>query len=285
MRSVKAALVQMRVTEDKERNLRSAADAVRRAADAGAQVVCLPEMFICPYERHAFLAAREARGGRIWSALAQMAAESRVVLIGGSFPEAAEGRLYNTCFVFDAAGRQIARHRKVHLFDIDIAGGQRFRESDTFSPGADLTVFDTPLGRFGVVICFDIRFPELMQLMALYGAEAVFVPASFNMTTGPVHWQLLFRARALDAQIFLLGCSAARDARSRYVAYGHSLAISPWGTVLAELGAQPETLLVTLDLDEALRTRAQIPVMAGARRTDLYELRWQRGENLKKPRG
>lgn len=285
MRSVKAALVQMRVTEDKERNLRSAADAVRRAADAGAQVVCLPEMFVCPYERRAFLAAREARGGRIWSALAQMAAESRVVLIGGSFPEAAEGRLYNTCFVFDAAGRQIARHRKVHLFDIDIAGGQRFRESDTFSPGADLTVFDTPLGRFGVVICFDIRFPELMQLMALYGAEAVFVPASFNMTTGPVHWQLLFRARALDAQIFLLGCSAARDARSRYVAYGHSLAISPWGTVLAELGAQPETLLVTLDLDEALRTRAQIPVMAGARRTDLYELRWQRGENLKKPRG
>lgn len=285
MRSVKAALVQMRVTEDKERNLRSAADAVRRAADAGAQVVCLPEMFVCPYERHAFLAAREARGGRIWSALAQMAAESRVVLVGGSFPEAAEGRLYNTCFVFDAAGRQIARHRKVHLFDIDIAGGQRFRESDTFSPGADLTVFDTPLGRFGVVICFDIRFPELMQLMALYGAEAVFVPASFNMTTGPAHWQLLFRARALDAQIFLLGCSAARDARSRYVAYGHSLAISPWGTVLAELGAQPETLLVTLDLDEALRTRAQIPVMAGARRTDLYELRWQRGENLKKPRG
>lgn len=285
MRSVKAALVQMRVTEDKERNLRSAADAVRRAADAGAQVVCLPEMFVCPYERRAFLAAREARGGRIWSALAQMAAESRVVLIGGSFPEAAEGRLYNTCFVFDAAGRQIARHRKVHLFDIDIAGGQRFRESDTFSPGADLTVFDTPLGRFGVVICFDIRFPELMQLMALYGAEAVFVPASFNMTTGPAHWQLLFRARALDAQIFLLGCSAARDARSRYVAYGHSLAISPWGTVLAELGAQPETLLVTLDLDEALRTRAQIPVMAGARRTDLYELRWQRGENLKKPRG
>ncbi|MCI7056015.1 MAG: carbon-nitrogen hydrolase family protein [Selenomonas bovis] len=285
MRSVKAALVQMRVTEDKERNLRSAADAVRRAADAGAQVVCLPEMFVCPYERRAFLAAREARGGRIWSALAQMAAGSRVVLVGGSFPEAAEGRLYNTCFVFDAAGRQIARHRKVHLFDIDIAGGQRFRESDTFSPGADLTVFDTPLGRFGVVICFDIRFPELMQLMALYGAEAVFVPASFNMTTGPVHWQLLFRARALDAQIFLLGCSAARDARSRYVAYGHSLAISPWGTVLAELGAQPETLLVTLDLDEALRTRAQIPVMAGARRTDLYELRWQRGENLKKPRG
>lgn len=285
MRSVKAALVQMRVTEDKERNLRSAADAVRRAADAGAQVVCLPEMFVCPYERRAFLAAREARGGRIWSALAQMAAGSRVVLIGGSFPEAAEGRLYNTCFVFDAAGRQIARHRKVHLFDIDIAGGQRFRESDTFSPGADLTVFDTPLGRFGVVICFDIRFPELMQLMALYGAEAVFVPASFNMTTGPAHWQLLFRARALDAQIFLLGCSAARDARSRYVAYGHSLAISPWGTVLAELGAQPETLLVTLDLDEALRTRAQIPVMAGARRTDLYELRWQRGENLKKPRG
>ena len=285
MRSVKAALVQMRVTEDKERNLRFAADAVRRAADAGAQVVCLPEMFVCPYERHAFLAAREARGGRIWSALAQMAAGSRVVLVGGSFPEAVEGRLYNTCFVFDAAGRQIARHRKVHLFDIDIAGGQRFRESDTFSPGADLTVFDTPLGRFGVVICFDIRFPELMQLMALYGAEAVFVPASFNMTTGPVHWQLLFRARALDAQIFLLGCSAARDARSRYVAYGHSLAISPWGTVLAELGAQPETLLVTLDLDEALRTRAQIPVMAGARRTDLYELRWQRGENLKKPRG
>lgn len=283
MRSIKAALVQMQVTEEKERNLRAAAEAVRRAADAGAQIVCLPEMFVCPYERRAFLAAREARDGRIWSALAQMAAESRVVLIGGSFPETADGRLYNTCFVFDAAGREIARHRKVHLFDIDIAGGQRFRESDTFSPGDALTVFDTPLGRFGVEICFDIRFSELTQLMALHGAEAVFVPASFNMTTGPAHWQLLFRARALDAQLFLLGCSAARDPRSRYVSYGHSLAVSPWGAVLAELGAQAETLLVTLDLEEVERVRAQIPVMGGARRTDLYELRWRHGKHSREP--
>ena len=275
MRSIKAALVQMQVTEEKERNLRAATEAVRRAADAGAQIVCLPEMFVCPYERRAFLTAREARGGRIWSALAQMAAESRVVLIGGSFPETADGRLYNTCFVFDAAGREIARHRKVHLFDIDVRGGQRFRESETFSPGEDLTVFETPFGRVGVEICFDIRFTELTQLLALQGARMVFVPASFNMTTGPRHWQLLFRARALDAQLYLLGCAAARDARQSYVSYGHSLVTTPWGEVLAELGSASGMLLETIDLAAVDEVRAQIPVMGGARRDDLYELRWR----------
>lgn len=275
MAKVRAALLQLSVTGAKEENLRRTAEAVRRAADAGAQIVCLPEMFCCPYETQAFRAHREAAGGRIWTALAQMAAESRVYLIGGSFPEAADGRLYNTCFVFDAAGQQVARHRKVHLFDIDVRGGQRFRESETFSPGEDLTVFETPFGRVGVEICFDIRFTELTQLLALQGARMVFVPASFNMTTGPRHWQLLFRARALDAQLYLLGCAAARDARQSYVSYGHSLVTTPWGEVLAELGSAPGMLLETIDLAAVDEVRAQIPVMGGARRNDLYELRWR----------
>ncbi len=154
-------------------------------------------------------------------------------------------------------------------------GGQRFRESETFSPGEDLTVFETPFGRVGVEICFDIRFTELTQLLALQGARMVFVPASFNMTTGPRHWQLLFRARALDAQLYLLGCAAARDARQSYVSYGHSLVTSPWGEVLAELGSAPGMLLETIDLAAVDEVRAQIPVMGGARRDDLYELRWR----------
>ena len=121
LRSVKVALVQMRVTEDKERNLRSAADAVRRAADAGAQVVCLPEMFACQYENHSFIENQEEAGGKIWQTLSAIARENHVILIGGSFPESDGGRLYNSCFIFDENGQQIGRHRKVHLFDVDVA--------------------------------------------------------------------------------------------------------------------------------------------------------------------
>lgn len=264
-------LAQMPTVDDLKQNLDTAAAYVKEAAAKGADIVCLPEMFVCPYQNEAFVRYREPAGGVTWSALSAMARENGVVLVGGSFPEEEDGRIYNSCFVFDKNGEQIARHRKMHLFDIDVKGGQRFKESDTFTAGEDVTVFDTEFGRFGVQICFDIRFPELGRLLSLKGAKAVFIPAAFNMTTGPAHWELNFRARALDNQAFYFGCSPSRDMTAGYIAYGHSIAVDPWGRVMQQMEDAPGILIATADLSMADSIREQLPLLS-ARRTDLYAL-------------
>lgn len=272
MSQVCVALVQMDVDQEVNVNLQRARQGVRSAAEQGADFVVLPEMFCCPYTSESFVKNQQPQGGSIWQALCRMAADNHVYLIGGSIPETgAEGRIYNTCFAFAPDGVQIARHRKIHLFDIDVPGGQRFMESDTFTAGEDVTVVNTAFGKIGIEICFDIRFQELTRLMALEGAQMVFVPAAFNMTTGPAHWELHFRGRALDNQLFMFGCAPARDENGPYVSYGNSIAVSPWGKVLQRLDEHSGILLQQIDTDEVEAVRGQIPIMRN-RRTDLYSL-------------
>lgn len=184
---MKTALIQMPVVKDKAENLARAAKEIQRAARDGAELAILPEMFCCPYSNASFRANAEEAGGLIHAAMAEAARKAGLWLVAGSMPELADGKIYNTSFVFDSSGHQVAFHRKVHLFDIDVQGGQRFFESETLSAGNRATVFDTPFGRLGLCICFDIRFPELARVMALAGAQAMIVPAAFNMTTGPAH--------------------------------------------------------------------------------------------------
>ncbi len=267
---MKAALIQMPVSMDKAQNIRTAADLVSRAAEQGAGIAALPEMFFCPYANRYFPQYAEERGGAAYTVLSETAKKNGLTLVAGSMPEFDGGRLYNTSFVFDAQGREIARHRKVHLFDIDVQGGQRFFESEVFTPGQDITLFEADGHRLGLCICFDIRFPEIFRRMALKGAEAVFVPAAFNMTTGPMHWELSFRMRAVDNQLFTVGIAPARDESGCYVSYAHSIVCSPWGKVLAQAGTGPELLIVDLDLAENERVRAQLPLLS-ARRPDVYE--------------
>jgi predicted amidohydrolase len=272
MANVKIALIQMNVAADKQANLRAALQAIAGCARQGAQIISLPEMFCCPYQTENFPLYAEKQGGLVWSALAAAARDSGITLVGGSMPEVDEaGKVYNTCYVFDPAGRQIGRHRKMHMFDIDIPGGQCFKESDTLTPGNEATVVDTPFGRVGVSVCYDLRFPELARLMALRGAKIFIVPGAFNMTTGPAHWEMLFRARAVDNQVYALGCAPARDPQAGYVSYGNSLAVSPWGEVIARLGAEAGVLLADLDLERLEQVRGQLPLLK-QRRTDLYEL-------------
>lgn len=270
---MRTALIQMPVTADKAENLTVARDYVRRAADGGAQLAVLPEMFCCLYTNEAFRANAEPAGGPVHTAMAGLARETGLWLVAGSMPEADGERIYNTSFVFDPAGRQAAFHRKMHLFDIDVKGGQRFMESETFTAGDSVTVFDTPFGKLGLCICFDLRFPELARCMALAGARAIVTPAAFNMTTGPAHWELLFRQRAVDNQLFTLGVAPARDEQGPYVSYGNTILCSPWGEVLARAGSAPALLLADVDLDQNESIRAQLPLLS-ARRTDVYRLSW-----------
>lgn len=266
---MKIAMLQMPVGFDKEENIRKAAEAVHWAAGQRADLAILPEMWNCPYSNDYFPDYAEDGMGPSRQALAKMAAENKLWLVGGSIPERENGKIYNTSFVYDPEGREVARHRKVHLFDIDVKGGQRFFESETFTPGEQITILDTPWGRMGLCICFDMRFPELSRVMALEGAQAVLVPAAFNMTTGPAHWETMFRQRAVDNQIFTVGVSPARDEQGVYVAYGNSIAVDPWGTVLARMEGAEDYRIVELDMARVADVRAQLPLMS-ARRTDLY---------------
>ena len=267
---MKIAQIQMRVTADKSANIAHACDLVRSAGEI--DIAVLPEMFCCPYDNACFRTYGEQEGGEAYTALSQLAKEKKIYLIGGSVPELAEGKVYNTCYVFAPDGSCIARHRKTHLFDIDVKGGQRFMESDTLSAGRDVTLFDTPWGRMGLCICFDLRFEELARLLTLGGAKVIFVPAAFNMTTGPAHWELLFRQRAVDNQVFTVGTSPARDEAASYVAWGHSIVCDPWGRVLHQCGAEEAVAVTELDMARVEEIRAQLPILS-ARRTDLYEVK------------
>ncbi len=183
----------------------------------------------------------------------------------------AEGNVYNTSYIFDREGKQIGKHRKVHLFDIDVKGGQTFKESDMLTAGDSDTVFDTEFGKIGVMLCFDIRFPELSRMMVNDGAKVIFVPAAFNMTTEPAHWELSFRTRALDNQIYMVGCAPARDVSAGYISWGHSIVTDPWGRVIDMLDEKKGILLAELDMDYEEQVREELPLLK-SRRKDIYQL-------------
>lgn len=181
--------------------------------------------------------------------------------------------MYNTCLAFGPDGAIIAKHRKVHLFDIDIPGGIKFTESDTLSPGDALATFDTPWGRVGLGICYDMRFPALAMLLRAAGASILIYPGAFNMITGPAHWELLQRSRALDNQCYVAAVSIARNPESSYKAWGHSTIVNAWGEVVATTDEGQSTVMADLDMENVADIRVRIPVSKQAR-TDLYELKW-----------
>mmetsp|Transcript_82343 Transcript_82343/g.255935 ORF Transcript_82343/g.255935 Transcript_82343/m.255935 type:complete len:255 (+) Transcript_82343:2-766(+) len=240
-------------------------------------------MFSCPYATKFFReygerlapSAAEADGAETFAALSELARRHGVWLVGGSLPELAGDKVYNTCLVLSPDGAVVARHRKAHLFDIDVAATEgrpamRFRESDVLSAGDQLTLVDLPWCRAGVGICYDVRFPEYALALRRAGARLLLYPGAFNMTTGPAHWSLLARARAVDAQAYVAMASPARSPDPEdYQAWGHSMLVGPWADVVAEAGHGPEVLVAEVDPAEADRIREQVPT-SGQKRADLY---------------
>ncbi len=270
MRKFTVAVCQMTVREDKEENLKNAENLIRSAVEERSpELVVLPEMFNCPYENKHFPLFAETYGEKTTDFLSRLAKELNIYIIGGSIPERENEQIYNTSYVFDPQGQLIARHRKMHLFDIDIPQGITFKESDTLGAGREVTVFETEFCTMGLAICYDIRFPELMRLMALRGAQVIIVPAAFNMTTGPAHWQGLLQVRALDNQVFFVGASPARNEEASYHAYGNSAILSPWGETIAQAGCSEEIIYGEIDLDYVETIRNQMPLLKH-RRTDCY---------------
>ena len=272
MEKIKIAAIQMSTVADKMENVRTVKAYLEKIKDENPDFVILPEMFCCPYQTENFPIYAEKEGGPVWQQLSGYAKQYGIYLIGGSMPEKdAEGNVYNTSYIFDREGKQIGKHRKAHLFDIDVKGGQTFKESDTLTAGDSDTVFDTEFGKMGVMLCFDIRFPELSRMMVNDGTRIVFVPAAFNMTTGPAHWELSFRTRALDNQIYMVGCAPARDVSAGYISWGHSIVTDPWGRVIDMLDEKKGILLAELDMDYEEQVREELPLLK-SRRKDIYQL-------------
>lgn len=267
---MKLALCQPAVGEDKKQNLENARVLLLKAADAGAEMAILPEMFNIVYRARFFEGAAEpCPGGETSGFLREIARETGLYLIGGTVPEREGERLYNTAMIYDGAGAFRGKYRKAHLFDVDIPeSNYRFHESDVFAPGNEppLLLPDAPMPA-AVAICFDIRFPEWARFAMDGGAELLALPAAFAMATGPRHWELLIRARALDNQMFVAGVAPAQ---SPY-AYGHSMVATPDGRVLRDCGAEPGLAVVEIDRGIVRDMRMSIPVKA-LRRKDLYRL-------------
>ena len=262
------AVCQLRTELDYEETVAKAETMIRDAAGSGANVVVLPEMFSCPYNGEYFRKAASRGHEDAFRRLSEWAKANRILLVGGSVPEIEDQRMYNTCYVFDAEGRQVARHRKAHLFDVNLPN-MCFRESDTFTPGQEITVFDSDYGRIGVAICFDVRFPELFRAMARRGAKLICLPAQFNMTTGPAHWEATLRMRAVDNEVFFVGASSARYEGFAYECWGHSMIVDPFGTPLAAADHTEQTLIAEIDLNRVDEVRAQLPTFLHLRE-DLY---------------
>lgn len=267
----KIACCQMPLVADKKINLLTAERMIRNAAKAGAELIVLPEMYLCPYAGSDFIESAEPANGPSNTKMSALAKELKITLFAGSIPESEEDRIYNTCFVFGSDGACIGRHRKMHLFDINVKNGITFKESNILTPGDKVTLIDTPFGLVGVAICFDLRFPELFRIMVEQGAKLIVVPAAFNMTTGPLHWALNLKSRAIDNQCYIAACSSARDITAKYCAWGHSCIVDPWGNVLAGLEEKSGTITETVDTEIVDSVRAQLPILS-ARRTELYEV-------------
>ena len=259
----------MTSTDDLARNLESARELVAEAVDRGAELVALPENFA--YLRREGLPFPCAQGpdGEIVSALCELAGRHRVWLLGGTFPEriAGDTRLHNTSVLISDRGEEVARYRKIHLFDVELGPSPEdsYRESSHFAPGREVVVAPSPFGQLGLSVCYDLRFPELYRRMQELGARWITVPSAFTPQTGKDHWEVLLRARAIENQCFVLAPAQCGRHSPERTSYGRSLIIDPWGLVLAQAGDRPAVIVAECDLEEQERVRAAIPALSNRR--------------------
>jgi predicted amidohydrolase len=256
---------------DKEVNLASAGDLVAAAAGGGARLVALPEVFAWrgPQEREPRVA--EPLAGRIGTFASGLARRLGIWLVAGSILEtdeeaAAAGRCYNTTALFSPQGTLAASYRKIHLFDVDIEGRIQVRESKTRLAGNSPCCVDTELGRIGIAICYDLRFPELFRGLAAAGAEIVVMPSAFTAPTGRAHWHTLVRARAIENQCYVIAPNQFGASAMGFENYGHSLIVDPWGDVMADAGPGGPRV-VSAELSDALlsRVRSELPALSHRR--------------------
>lgn len=271
---MRAALIQLTASDDPGENLPATEAALRRAAADGADFAATPEMtnMISSDRAHQMAVARPETEDPTLARLRALAVELGLWVLIGSLavqPDDDPDRLANRSFLIGPDGGVVARYDKIHMFDVSVGEGEAYRESATYRPGTRAVVAHTPFARLGMTVCYDLRFPALFRSLAQAGAQVICVPAAFTVPTGQAHWHVLLRARAIETGAFILapaqtGTHPARSGPGRRT-FGHSLAVGPWGEVVADAGTGPGVTIVDLDLDRVAEVRGRIPALQQTR--------------------
>ena len=272
---LKVCLIQMCATNNKEENLRKVVSFVEEAVDHNIDIVGLPEMFnYFSIKKEDIVANAEYLNGTTIGTLKDLAKEYSIYIHAGSIFEISEeeDKVYNTSVILNPQGKMIGVYRKIHLAELNVKNGVKYHESEYVKAGNEIVTIDINRVRFGLTICRDIRFPELYRKLTLLGAEAIWVPAAFPVSTGKDHWEILCRARAIENQVYILApAQIGKSPESDYINYGRSLIVDPWGIVITQAPDEETIIISEIDIDRIYRIREQVPVL-NQRRPDLYGL-------------
>ena len=264
---LRAAAIQMVSTADVDANLRTASELLEESAARGAKLAVLPENWslMGNNERDKLVYQEDFGSGPLQEFLSGKARSLGLWLLGGSIPLSTgdPDHVYNSCLLFDPDGRCTARYDKIHLFDVSVArdGSETYRESDTFAPGSDITVANTPFGNIGMTICYDLRFPELYRRMLSRDITIIAIPSAFTQTTGKQHWEILLRARAVENLCYVIAAAQGGKHNEKRATWGHSMIVGPWGDILASMETGPGIVCADLDLLYQQETRKSFPAL------------------------
>jgi deaminated glutathione amidase len=270
----KAAMIQMRSGLKPNANIDEAARMIGEAKSAGADYVLTPEMtnILAAKREQLFAAVVEEEADASLATLRELARKLGIyVHIGSLAIKASHDRAVNRSFLVDPKGNIVARYDKIHMFDVDLAGGESYRESRNYRPGELAVLADLPWGRLGLTICYDLRFPALYRALAEAGATMVAIPSAFTKQTGEAHWHVLIRARAIENGSFVFAAAQGGRHENGRDTYGHSLIVDPWGCIIAEGGTEPGVVMAEIDPAEIANARARIPSLQHGRRFEVVE--------------
>jgi deaminated glutathione amidase len=274
--SFKAALIQMRSSREMAPNFIEASKLIRQAASQGATFISTPEMtniFEPDRERLKAVVMTEAEDSSVHG-FVELAAKLKIWLHLGSLAlKGEDGKLVNRTLLLNPKGEIVARYDKIHLFDVDLPNGDRYRESETYTAGSQAVKVELPFCKLGLSICYDVRQPALYHALAKAGADVLAVPAAFTVPTGKAHWHVLLRARAIETGSYVIAAAQGGTHDSGRETWGHSKVVDPWGKVIAEAGVDPEYLLFEIDPAQSVAARARIPALLHAREFTLSELK------------
>jgi len=269
-----AAMIQMRSGLDPAANLAAALKLIDEAKAAGADYVLTPEMtnILAAKREQLFAKIVAEEHDTTLTTLRDVARKLAIYIhIGSLAIKASPEKAANRSFLIDRRGEVVARYDKIHMFDVDLAGGESYRESNTYRPGELAMIADLPWGRLGLTVCYDLRFPALYRALAEAGASFLAIPSAFTRQTGEAHWHVLQRARAIENGCFVLAAAQGGKHENGRETYGHSLVVDPWGRILAEGGTEPGVVMAQIDPSEIVAARSRIPSLHHGRRFELVE--------------
>ena len=270
-----AAMVQTRTKLSPAENLKDISALIREAASKGADYVQTPEMtnILAANREQLFKEISDEDNDKSLAAYRELAKELRIFLHLGSLAIlATPDRAANRGFLIDPKGHLVARYDKIHMFDVNLANGESYRESATYQPGEAVTIADLPWGRVGLTICYDMRFPALYRALGESGASFLTMPSAFTKPTGEAHWHVLLRSRAIENGAFVFAAAQGGTHESKRLTYGHSLIVDPWGEILAEGGGEPGVILAKIDPAKVTDARAKIPSLQHGRRFSIQDV-------------